>query len=636
MALRFRTTGMKKSTRNRIILLIIVFFASIALFYVLLNHHTEPVTPQVSGPTLPTVSVRSFGADQQKLAGYTQDMNVTEMTDSLVPISDDRQLSFTVDTYGQQISSASYQIHSVDTARMISSDKISSLKKKDQTVTFSTQFTNLLNKGTKYVLTLLLKSNGRTVRYYSLITIADNEHLSDLLQFASEFHRKSLSKDDYSDLAKYLETDDTVAQGDFSYVNIHSTINDIGMESFSHKVTSTPVLSVTDITDDTASMKLTYTLRHKKKNYLCTESYRVRYGEPRMFLLDFERAIDIIPDSDSFSVQNNSLVIGASHTNPVIMSNEAESVVAFVQTGSLYEYNVNQNTLKTVFSFGDSSDARLLNQDHAIRILNIDASGSMDFVVYGYMNSFSHEGESGIDLYHYDSSSDAVTEEGFISSENPLSYLKENFSELLYRTSGGRFYCLMDHNLLGIDLATDQTETLLSDLKDGQYCVSSDMRYIAWTASDKPSSVINVRDLSSDKTWHIKPKKKTDRLRALSFLDEDLVYGAVSASETDTGYMHSLYIVSFQNEKLNTLKTYHKKGIVVSKIKVSDNALILTRLRKSKDSYRSTSSDTILNTLSSGDSGIQLETIPDDDTGFVQCITISQMPASSAGSLRVS
>ena len=34
--------------------------------------------------------------------------------------------------------------------------------------------------------------------------------------------------------------------------------------------------------------------------------------------------------------------------------------------------------------------------------MNMDESGNMDFVVYGYMNRGSHEGECGISLYHYD------------------------------------------------------------------------------------------------------------------------------------------------------------------------------------------------------------------------------------------
>ncbi len=469
MALNFRTTGMKKSTKHRIILLVIVFFISLLFFYVILNRKTTPNVSSMSAPTLPTVSVESFGTKQLLLHGYTSKMNDSEMTDNLIPLDSDRKLSITVNTYGNQIDGASYEIHSTDTSRTISTDSLKFSKNSGNTVNFDAEFTNLLDPGKKYSLVLNLTSGGKKIRYYSQLVIYADSHLKELMKFATDFHEKSLSSD-YNSLGQYLEPTGDTTTSDVSHVTINSTVNELGMQSFSHKIESDPIISVTDLTDDVASIQISYILSHSDSCYLATEKYRIRYGSPRMYLLSFDRSLDIIPKSGTFSVSNGALNIGASADAPQMYANESGSVAAFVQAGALYEYNVNQNKVTSVFSFfKDSDDQRCLFTDHDIRILNIDASGSMDFVVYGYMNCGSHEGRSGIDIYHYDSSLNVATEEGFINSTNPLSYLQQNFSELLYRTSGGRFYCLLNHNLIGIDLATRKTDVILRDLQDGQY-----------------------------------------------------------------------------------------------------------------------------------------------------------------------
>ncbi|MQN01931.1 MAG: hypothetical protein FRC54_08525 [bacterium LCO1.1] len=629
MALKFRTTGMKKSTKHRIILLVVVFLAALVFFYILLNRHTTPNVSQMSTPTLPTVSVNSFGTDQLLLHGYTSKMNASEMTDNLIPLDTDRKLSFNVNTYGNSIEKASYEIRSSDSeSRTISTDSISNLNKKSSKVTFDTSFTNLLNPGVKYTLILNLTSGRKDIHYYSQIVISQNSHMKELINFAQDFHNTSLS-DDYNSLSRYLEPSNDLSGGNISHVNIHSSINDIGMNGFSHKIKSEPIIAVTNMTRDTASINISYILEHgSKASYLTTEKYRIRYGSPRMYLLSFDRKLDIIPNYDSFSVKNKSLLLGASAEKPVVSSNEPGSVAAFVQSGALFEYSVNQNRITSVFSFlNDPTDPRSLINDHDIQILNIDASGSMDFVVYGYMNSGSHEGESGIDIYHYDSSLNIATEEGFINSAEPLSYLRKNFSELLHRTSGGRFYCLLNRNLLGIDLATKKTDVIIKNLKDVQYCVSDDMRYIAWTSTEKPDTSISVLDLSLDKVYKIKASG-SDRLRALCFMNEDLVYGTVNFANLDKGYMSSLNIVSFKNEKLTTIKKYQKSDVLITSVSSSGNSLVLKRSRTDGTKI---SSDTILDTLSSESDVVSLSTATDKDSVSVRAISFKKLSSDRSG-----
>ncbi len=55
--------------------------------------------------------------------------------------------------------------------------------------------------------------------------------------------------------------------------------------------------------------------------------------------------------------------------------------------------------------------------EHDIKIVRwIDEAGSIDYIVYGYMNRGIHEGEVGIAVNHYDSLSNTNEEQVFIPS----------------------------------------------------------------------------------------------------------------------------------------------------------------------------------------------------------------------------
>ena len=40
-------------------------------------------------------------------------------------------------------------------------------------------------------------------------------------------------------------------------------------------------------------------------------------------------------------------------------------------------------------------------QEHGIKILSVDSDGNVSYVVYGYMNRGSHEGEMGVSVCSY-------------------------------------------------------------------------------------------------------------------------------------------------------------------------------------------------------------------------------------------
>lgn len=184
-------------------------------------------------------------------------------------------------------------------------------------------------------------------------------------------------------------------------------------------------------------------------------------------------------------------------------ANETGTTVAFVQEGELWSYNETENTLAKVFSFRgyEGIDNRENYGEHDIKIVRIDEAGSLDYIVYGYMNRGNHEGEVGIEVNHYDSLSNTNEELAFISSDKAYEVMKSELGQMMYVTEGGELYLMVDGSVYGIDLSTLEMKELIKGLDKEIYAVSESDRYFAWTKDSQngQSDTISLINFSSKK-----------------------------------------------------------------------------------------------------------------------------------------
>ena len=85
-------------------------------------------------------------------------------------------------------------------------------------------------------------------------------------------------------------------------------------------------------------------------------------------------------------MEDGKLSFGIQSSEPVYMKNTEENVVGFVEQGQLWSYDYGQNRLSLVYGFTDGQDGRAAWKEHDFRLLKVDDTGSMDFLLYGYMN----------------------------------------------------------------------------------------------------------------------------------------------------------------------------------------------------------------------------------------------------------
>lgn len=635
MKLQFYKKGLPTSVIKRIILLLAVFVAAIIFFEILTNRQRAVEGINMDSPTLPLVSIEYMGDVTTILHGYVQEMDPCYMRESIIPLSDDRVISLTMDTKGQEVTAMSYQIRSIDTERNISGNDVTYSQEGD-TITASIQAENLIEKNEEYLLILTVEQGEKSIYYYTRIMETEGCYEDRIIDFAQDFHDKALNKE-LEGLATYVESKSGGDKNELGHVTINSSLSQITYGSFTGVEVADPLVSLTDISTNYVSLSFAYELSsisgQNTDYYLCKEDFRIRYTDQRMYLLSYDRSMEQMLDAGQMDINENVLDLGV--TNDVdYLSNETGTVVSFTHSGSLFQYNQTERTLKNIYSFiNDPTDIRSTYDQHKILILNIDESGTMDYVVYGYMNAGQHEGQCGINLYHYDSISNVSTEQVFIPSSSSYQILNANFSDLIYESSNNSFYIMVNGTLLYMQLNELVTQEIMTGMDNSQYAVSGSGRYMAWMENPVTSDSIHILDLETSNSFDIKAASG-QLLRPLGFMDDDLIYGIVNEKDvsmdeagTKVYPMSQVIIADITNTAgASQLMSYEKSGVYISDIRIESYTIYLDRIQKDENgNYVETTGDTIKNSAGEQNKAVELTTSVDAARGNVLSITMDEL-----------
>lgn len=601
--------------------LLTIFISAVLIFGKLTNHTNEDLTTEMEEATLPVISLYQDGKAINELHGYVSEMSAAYMRDTITPIEEERKLPITIQLYQTAVDAISYEIRSLDAERLIANADVNSYEEKKGKITAELEIQNLLDAGEEYLLIIQLDSKDQSIYYYTRIVEPVDCYVDECIDFVLDFNDKTFNDETTGALATYMEKT-TGDNSTLHFVSLNSSLKQVGWADFKGERLTDPVPSVKEITSTYNVIVLDYvvssvSLDGEIEYYNVEEYYRVRYTSNRIYLLNFERTMNQIFRGENDSVYDNYIQLGIRSEDVEYKTNEAGTNVAFVQEGELWSYHMVENTMAKVFSFRgyEGIDNRENYGEHDIKIVNIDEVGSVDYIVYGYMNRGIHEGQVGIAVYHYDSMSNTNEESVFIASDKSYEVMKSEIGQLMYVNEGGELFLMVDGNVYGIDLHTQKTRELIHGLSDDSFAVSESNRYIAWIdtedGSERGSDCIHVMNLSNQKTIDI-TEDSGEAIMPLGFMDEDFVYGIAKKSDVfedaagnTTFPMNQIKIVDVTSENMKVLKTYEKNGYYVSGVEIEGYTMYLNRIRYNGTAYVSADRDMIMNR--EGDSGKLVE-----------------------------
>lgn len=592
------------------IVCVVVFFVSIIVIGAIMNQGNSDMTTEMQEATFPLVSFQVGDTNVNCLHGYSEEMDISHLRDTIICLDEERTLSFVVEKFDTVIQGLSFEVRSLDGERLVENTDIYNYVEDEEKITATLHIKDLIDDHTEYNLVILLQTkNGKIIRYYTRIIEAEDYYQTEKIAFVKDFHEKTFDKEAAKELTKYLESN---AEGDnttYSRVDIHSSFAQMTWGNLPVQREENVQLAIKEIAAQTAKIQLSYQVyieTGKNKTFFnVKEYYRVRYGTDRMYLLDFERTMEQIFDKDNGVFSSNKISLGITDGEIELVESEGGNILAFIQEGMLYSYNITENKLALLFSFYDKEnwDERTIYDAHDISILTMDETGNIYFMVYGYMNRGNYEGRVGIQIYYFNSMTNTIEEEVFIPYAKSYGLLKQDLKNLAYINQTNHFYFIMGGTLYDVNLSEKSYEVIEENLSADSYQVSDSGRMAAWESKGDSlgTETLVLMDFHTRKQTTVEGGNGC-YIKPLGFMGEDLIYGI--AYKTDVvkdssgSILFPMYQVNILNGTETIADTYKKQDIYIVDAEIDGNQINLKRVKRSEGgtTFKETSDDQIMNT----------------------------------------
>lgn len=598
-----------KKTIIKMVVFLVVFFASILVISKVMNKGNTDMTTEMSKATLPLIYIEIGDEEVNPLRGYLTEMQGNYLRDSITPLGEDRSVNIRMETFGTDVSKLSFEVRSVDGSRLVESTEVTDYKQKEYGLDAKIVVKDLIEPETEYNLIFLLETGeGQTVRYYTRIILATEYFAAEKLEFVKYFNECTFDKEKAENISMYLETNSQGDNSTFGKVTINSNFNQITWGTLNVKKVFDPIMTIKEIANQTATIQMDYIVAadegNRENRYRVKEFYRVRYTSNRIYLLNFERQMSqVFNENDSVYI-GNKIMLGIQNKSVDMVESEGGNVFAFVAEDRLFSYNVADNKFAVLYGFYDENnfDLRTVYDANDIKILSVDETGNVRFMVYGYMNRGRHEGNVGIQVYTYNSMLNTIEEEVYIPYDKSYELLKLDVAQLSYVSKDNYFYLVMDCNVYAVNLYEQTYECIAEGIVEGNFEVSNDnsMMVIQTGEDGNQCERLILMNLNTRKQTEI-VSGTGNYIKPIGFMGDDLIYGIAKQSDIikdSSGLItFPMYIVRIQNELGEVLKEYQENDIYVTGGAIVDNQLVLNRVTKNVDqnAYTTIADDQILN-----------------------------------------
>lgn len=577
----------------KIIISVIAFVATIFLCQFVMNRDNVNTTRNMEKASLPVVYMNINGEEVNTLYGYTSEMNVALMRDSITPLDESRGVTFRVEKKGARVNRINIKVRTADGERLVENTDIEDYSEDAYSITVFAKLKDLLEEYTEYSLQIYLLVDGsKEVMYQTRVVLAPKYCTNEKLAFVKNFVEKEASTETNSELKEWMESNYLGDNTTLATVNIHSSLAQLAYGDLEVTRETKPVITIREIASETGIFLVNYlvstTENEIKTYYLVEEYFRIKYSPEVTYLLDYNRTMHEITENEKDAVRSQDMVLGIVDSDIDMVESDDGNIVVFCNENRLYSYNNNTSGLVRLFSFYDKDnfDERTYLSRHKIKPLRVDEAGNVWFAVYGYLNRGAYEGRVGVILYYFNGMTNLIEEQFFIPYEQPAEMLMLDMGELSYLSNDGILYVMLDKNIYAIDVNEKSSEIMVSNLEENKYTVSADSSFVVWTEAENVNAgeVIKMMNLNTKQISEIKAPEG-QYIKPLTFIGEDFAYGLANKEDVITDSagrttfpMHTIRILSRFGE---VMKQYGEEGVYVTDIQVEDSLLTLKRVTKS-------------------------------------------------------
>lgn len=575
--------------------IVIITFLVIAVFVALnINEQIKKDKKQEQNPeavekviSLPKLKVYTEGEQIGVLDGYTMDMDTSMLRNALaVATAAERTVEVSLETQGETVLEAKYELRTVDGERLIDSGEIAEfVENKGRSAKIP--ISSILENNKEYLLTIILGTKKlENIKYYTRVMVVEEAFVKPQLDFAKDFSNSTFDDQSASKLVNYLEPDASLPNNNLGTVTLSSNYAQLTWGKLTpEKITDVEVQLKEVYVKETgisATYRMTYQIQAEGnneivENYDVIETITVWTFDSKQYVLAYEREMKQIWEVNQNTVRSSFLDLGIQkETVAEYEQSDNGEYISFVVNGQLWLVNVEKKEFTNIYTINDA-----VKDKAEIMISHMDNEGNVNFIIYGYSAESEHMGKNGISFCKYKVKDNQIREMVFIPYDKPLDILKENMEKMSY-VNDEVLYLMVEKTLYYVNFATKETGKIVENLEEGDYAVNSEKNVVAYNTSGSPyeNNSITVVNLSDNSRKEINAGTGY-KIKVCGYSGENLIYGIAPEKQIDAEknkfYMSSVTILDNQ---LQEVISYSKDKIFISDIEISDSIIHLKRVQK--------------------------------------------------------
>lgn len=577
--------------------------------------------------TLPMINFEVNNKEVNYIHGYTMDMDISFMRDSLTVVDESGKINFNILRYDNNIVDINYEIRTLNGDRLIEDEGIENWQIDGEFISTTIQLSSLVKYGTEYMLIIKLSTeNEGNINYYTRLLRLKENDIEEHISFVQYFSDAAMDKEKAQEINKYREYDSSVPQNNLGYVDIYCSQDQLSWGNLVVEQITKPMITIKEMYSVFGEYTLEYVVRATNdydtyQYYNVKEYFRLRKGTTEMYVYSYERSVNQIFEANTQNISESRINLGIDSDLQIEhLTSDNGSYVCFVKEGSLWCMNLRSNRATSIFSFAsdDYSDLRDNYLSNGIDIISVDNKGNIVFLLYGYMNKGEHEGKNGVSIFRYDSDKNKVNEIFFVQSNKAYEILKETAGRLAYVNENNVVYIMLEDSIYTINLESNESMQLVSGLDEGNFAINDKNTIIAWHENGKiyEADSLRIVNIITGDDYKI-PAGKGEYIKELGFIGDDFIYGLAKKDDISTNTAGKVTFPMYKlvidiNSKNNSKETYEKENIYITDIEIADNMIMLSRAKKTESGFEAVSADRYINSNFEDNTSAELSTIVTD------------------------
>lgn len=452
-----------------------------------------------------------------------------------------------------------------------------------------------------YVLSINYNENRkRSIKYYQNFYITDNDIIDNINQQVTRFHTATFNKDKNTvdDLINGIGQGKT---SDFTKVNNNSPIEHL-IWNFGKDIVkmNEPIIRITNVDNknNEYEVELKYTLavrnNYEFEYWEFIEGYKL-YGIEKLKIKSFNRVGSNLQET-YYDDTDKQIVIGTG-TIDSIQKKESPNkrFVSFVKDDQLWIFDSETNNMSKIFGFNKLDSDYIVdnNDDHQIKINNIDDDGNIIYIVYGYMNTGYYKGNNGIALYEFNYFLGNNESMGFVNIPYGLDRIEYYIDKYTYITEdNNNMYIILDGSLLQINFTKGAISNLSNDIpyNEERMATTEDEKAVFYIEDNNTryNKRINGVIINGDLTEKVTIEDEKLNVNLIGSYKNNIIVGYYDIHDTieqlngEITYLYSN--IQVLNSKGEVIHNYNsKKDKFYDNVSITEKGIESTTVKKQKN-----------------------------------------------------